>query len=110
MKELTPIECHEWSGETSDMHFRGYVLDEAGTFFFQHSHDYSHPTLIATGGLRIWIEDEMIGDFMAPDVIEIAARKKHKFQALEPQTRFFCIHDLNGADYEIFETNKGESK
>lgn len=106
MKELQPIDAHEWSGCAADHHFRGYCLDEEGTFFFQHSHDYSHPTLVATGALRAWIDGKHIGDFYAPAVIEVAAGKKHKFQALLSMTRFFCVHYLEGKPYQILEEHK----
>lgn len=101
-------EPHEYIEEVCGVYFRGYCLEKRGTPFHQHSHDYEHATLIATGALRVWVDGEHIGDFVAPKAIKIEAKKMHKFQALADGTRFYCIHNLEGEPYRILRFNKGD--
>lgn len=104
------VQPDEYIDDVCGTYFRGYCLEEAGTYFKQHSHDYSHATLIATGGIRVWVEDKFIGDFYAPKAVEIEAGKKHTFQSLRPQTWFYCVHNLNGKQYQILEEHQETSK
>lgn len=64
----------------------------------QHSHTYDHISLLAKGSIRAWKDGEFYGDFTAPEGIFIAAGVKHIFQALEPETIIYCIHNTHGED------------
>lgn len=67
-------------------------MDKAGIMVPQHSHSYSHSSMLATGSVRVWRDGEIIGDFKAPIPIEIPAKCKHMFMSLEPNTVVYCIH------------------
>jgi hypothetical protein len=41
----------------------------------------------------MWQDEKLIGDFRAPYPIFIAAKVKHTFQSLEPNTLIYCIHN-----------------
>lgn len=102
------VAIREYIDDVCGVYFRGHCLDKRGMKFHQHSHDYAHATLIATGGLRVWVEGKHIGDFMAPKAIAIEAGKLHDFQALADETWFYCVHNLNGEEYRILARNEGE--
>jgi len=61
----------------------------------QHSHSTDHLSFVATGAVRVWVEDELMGDYRAPIGILIKARHKHMFLSLEPNTTVLCIHRTN---------------
>lgn len=55
-----------------------------------HSHDFHHITLLAQGSLRVDV-DGNTKDFVAPQLIFIAAGKIHDLHALEDNTVAYCI-------------------
>lgn len=67
----------------------------AGTHIAQHSHATDHLSVVASGAVRAWRDDEMIGDFRAPAGIVIRARVRHMFLALEDHTTVLCIHRVD---------------
>lgn len=77
------------------MHF-----EKAGDIEFGHTHPFDHLTLLATGSLKIKVDDkETI--FKAPHMIYIHKDVKHELTALEDNTVAYCIHALrdgNGVD------------
>lgn len=82
-----------WETTASDGVFiKMLKLTKMGMIVPQHAHKYAHTTLLATGRLRMWKNDELVGDLDAPLAIEIEANVKHKFQSLLPDTVAFCIH------------------
>jgi len=66
-----------------------------GTFVPQHSHAYAHSSMLASGSVRVWQNDELKGDFKAPIPINIPAGVKHTFMSLEPNTVVYCIHRID---------------
>lgn len=70
-------------------------LAEAGTVVPQHSHAYAHTSMLAVGSVRVWCDDELLGDFKAPRPIAINAGCKHTFLTLEPGTLLYCIHNVS---------------
>jgi len=73
-------------------------MEKSGTFVPQHSHKYSHASLLACGSVRVWKDDILHGDFIAPIPISIAAGCKHTFMSLEPNTVIYCIHHLDESE------------
>ena len=69
-------------------------LKDAGTLVPQHSHTFDHTSMLAVGSVRVWVEDQFQGDFKAPTPLFIAAKRKHTFQSLEPNTIIYCIHNV----------------
>lgn len=77
------------------MHFK-----KAGDTEHGHTHPFDHLTLLASGSLRVTVNDETT-EFKAPHMIYIKAEFNHELVALEDNTVAFCIHALrkgNGID------------
>ncbi len=72
-------------------------LNRAGIFVPQHSHKYDHASMLASGSIRVWCDDILVGDFKAPYPIAIKAGTKHTFQSLEPSI-VYCIHNISRED------------
>lgn len=68
-------------------------LAQQGTMVPQHAHSYDHTTMLAKGSVRVWMEGQLKGDFVAPKALFIKAKVKHTFQSLEPDTLLYCIHN-----------------
>jgi len=87
-------------------------IPDAGTVVLQHSHQYDHVSLLATGSVRAWADGVEIGDYVAPKGIEIKAGVKHTFLSLEDETVIYCIHNVaRQGDVQILEEHhivKGE--
>lgn len=67
-----------------------------GTYIPQHSHATDHLTIIATGAVRAWADEVLLGDFKAPAGIVIKARVQHLFLALGPvTTTVLCVHRVD---------------
>lgn len=75
--------------------FVKHAIFEAGTHIAQHSHESDHLSVIATGAVRAWCDDRLLGDFKAPAGIVIRAHTKHMFLALEPMTTVLCVHRVD---------------
>lgn len=73
-----------------------FVARRAGTFIGQHSHVYDHGHLVASGEVRLFVDDKEVGDFSAGAMILIEAGKKHVLLALENNTMGVCIHNVHG--------------
>ena len=72
-----------------------HVIPKAGTYVPQHSHGYDHLSLLASGAMRAWCDDKLVGNFKAPAEIRIPAGTKHTFLALTDETIFYCIHNAD---------------
>lgn len=70
------------------MHFK-----KAGDIEKGHSHQFDHLTLLATGKLKVTVEEKTT-EFIAPHMIFIAKDKYHELEALEDNTIAYCIHAL----------------
>ena len=68
------------------------LTPDAGTLIPQHAHRHPHLSYLAAGSVRVWADDVLLGDYMAPAAIKIAAEVKHRFLTLEPWTLVLCIH------------------
>jgi len=68
------------------------LLATAGIYVPQHSHTYDHASMIASGSVRVWQDEKLMGDFKAPMPFEIKAGVKHTFLSLEDNTVVYCIH------------------
>lgn len=66
------------------------------TYIPQHSHEFEHLSVVASGAVRVWQDDELMGDYRAPAGIVIRAHVKHLFLALEPNTSVLCVHRVDG--------------
>lgn len=91
-----------------DVFIKQMVLEKAGCEVAQHAHKYAHTTLVATGALRVWRGDELIGDFEAPSRIYIPANAMHRMMALKDNTLGYCIHNVSRSEgtVEITAENK----
>jgi hypothetical protein len=95
LSDFEPVEIPEGIEiHTSDGVFiKQMCLPRAGIFIPQHSHTYDHHSMLATGSIRVWRDDKLVGDFKAPAGILIGAGTKHTFMSLEPSV-VYCIHNI----------------
>ncbi len=70
-------------------------VPDAFTLIPQHSHLYDHTSMLAVGSVRVWADEKLLGDFIAPHGILIKAKVKHRFLTLVPGTLIYCIHNLS---------------
>ena len=97
-----PIELPDVEFSIADEIFiKQMYLKDAGMCVPQHSHKYDHTSMLATGSIRVWCDDVLIGDIKAPKPIEIKAGTKHTFMSLEPNTIVYCIHNTRDHGVEI---------
>ena len=73
-------------------------LPRVGMAVPQHAHTYDHYTLLAAGGLSVWVDGVKIGDYEAPKPIFIKAGTKHLLISTQPNTIAYCIHNLHDED------------
>lgn len=94
-----------WEVATNDGVFvKQMHIAKAGTFIPQHSHEYTHSSLLAVGSVRLWREELYVADYVAPTILSIEAGIKHMFQALEDNTVVYCIHNISRtSQYEFLE-------
>lgn len=88
----------EFVEEVCGIYFRSVLLDQQWDLVEQHRHDHDHATYVGAGSVRMWIDGTPVGDFKAGQAIAIVAGKAHAFQALEPNTRLACVHDVKSAE------------
>ena len=91
-----PRDPLEFVEEVAGIYFRSIVLN-AFDVVPQHVHDHDHATLIGNGSVRVWVDGVYKKDVPAGHAIEIKAGTRHLFQALEPNTRLTCVHDVASA-------------
>ena len=82
--------------------YKVWRVPDMSTLIPQHSHDYDHMTIIIAGAVRVWRDDELVGDFLAPSTVQIPKHCKHSFLTLTSGTIFGCVHreDTANAVYE----------
>ena len=105
MESIQPdtIEFHSVDG----VFIKSMGLPKAGIVVPQHSHVYAHLSMLARGSVRVWCDDELLGDFIAPRGIHIKAGAKHTFVSLEPDTLIYCIHNVSRTgEVEILERHE----
>ena len=90
---------------TPDLFIKTVLVHKAGTLIPQHSHKFSHVSLLSVGRMRVWVDDVLKGEYAAdpmPKGILIHAGVKHRFETLTDGVVFSCIHALHGTeDIEI---------
>ena len=92
-----PLDYVEFD-EVDDIWIRSYTVEKAQTVLAQHSHAHDHATIVSRGAVELWLDDEIIGQYVAPAVIKIPAGKKHHFKALTDDVVLCCLHNLRGTD------------
>lgn len=70
------------------------VVALAGSLVPQHSHEYDHLTLLATGRVRVLEAGVVTGEYSAPAGIVIKAGVKHLFETLTDNVTIYCIHNV----------------
>jgi hypothetical protein len=80
---------------TDGIFIKQLFIKSAGSLVPQHSHEYSHVSMLAVGAIRAWCDGVLLGDFVAPHPLHIAALKKHTFQSLVDNTLIYCIHNVS---------------
>lgn len=97
--ELAPLGSQpvERIEEVSGIYFRSVLL-ERGTVIPQHTHDHNHATYVGSGKARLWVNGVWRADYPAGHAVEVKAGQSHVFQALEPNTRLACVHDVASAE------------
>jgi quercetin dioxygenase-like cupin family protein len=89
-KQRTSLVANTWIRQ---MHF-----EKAGDANCGHAHAFDHQTILAHGKFRVYVEDR-VSDFEAPMVLFIKAGKEHKIEALEDNSKAFCVHAVrNGVN------------
>src|SRR5436309_654435 len=76
----------------SNLWIKQLVFKTAGMMALSHAHSFDHQTLLATGRLRVYVDDAHVRDFTAPQIIIVRAGQHHCFVALEDNTAAYCIH------------------
>jgi hypothetical protein len=91
---------HVQIGCVANLFSRQMQFKKAGDLEHGHTHPFDHLTLLASGSLRVKVNNK-ITDFKAPHMIYIKAEYEHELTALEDNTVAYCIHALrngNGVD------------
>jgi len=83
---------------TDDLFVKTAVVADAGTVIPTHQHRWAHITLLAYGSMRVWADDQDLGEFTGPVGILIRAGAKHTFLTTSPGVVFACIHAIHGTD------------
>jgi hypothetical protein len=93
--------------EVDDIWVRAYAIEKSGSVAAQHVHPHDHVTLVSSGAVRAWQDDEDMGVFPAPSMITVRAGKKHMFVALTDNVVLCCLHNLRGTGLESPEIMEG---
>jgi hypothetical protein len=56
--------------------------------------------MVVQGAVRVWRDEDLIGDFKAPAMIKIGAHALHRFLTLSDNTTIACLHNVDHADPE----------
>jgi hypothetical protein len=75
-----------------------YTVPDANTLLPQHAHRHSHLTLVISGTVEAWADDEPLGKFEAPAFIKIEALVKHRFLTCTSGVQLACIHASDAVD------------
>ena len=86
--------------EVDDMWIRSYVVKKAHSILPQHSHEHDHATIVSRGTVEVWHGGEFVGQYTAPAVITVPAKKLHYFKTLTDDVVLCCLHNLRGTGLE----------
>ena len=79
-----------------------HTVKDAGTILPQHQHSFPHLSAIMAGAVRVEADGVDLGIFEAPAFVKIAARTRHTFTTLRPNTVISCLHVVaEGEDVDI---------
>lgn len=95
-KEPEKIEFHL----ADNVFVKMIVLEKDGMVARGHKHSFDHTSFLATGSMRLWKDDVLVGDLKAPTGIFIEAGVVHEMVALEDDTMFLCVHNTHGLETE----------
>lgn len=74
------------------------LIPDAGTLVPTHRHSYGHISYVAAGAVRVWRDDVLLGEFVAPAAVRIEARAAHKILSLVDCTLVLCVHAVGEAE------------
>ena len=98
------VQPDKWEFHGEDGVFiKQIMLAKAGYTVPGHAHTYDHTSMLASGKVRMWRNDQLVGDFEAPTGIKIEAHCRHQFTALTDNTILYCIHNTHGFPREQLE-------
>lgn len=80
------------------IYLKTYVVPDRGTLLPQHSHRHPHISFVVSGVVRVWADEELLGDYAGPRAVKIAAGVKHSFLTLTDRVCFSCIHNADHAE------------
>lgn len=95
------FEIVEFVEEVGGIYFRSIVLPFKGMTIPQHVHSEPHATYVGSGAARLYIDYREAVDVQAGHAIEVAAGKRHWFEALEDNTRLVCVWSSEAAAREM---------
>ena len=72
-----------------------WTVRDRGTLLPMHSHSFAHISYIVSGVVRVWRDDEQLGDFIGPCAIKIPALAMHRFQTLSDNVTILCLHNAD---------------
>jgi quercetin dioxygenase-like cupin family protein len=75
-----------------------WTVRDRGTLLPQHSHVWPHISYIVSGVVRVWRDDELLGDYAGPCAVKIPAHALHKFLTLTDDVTILCIHNADHAE------------
>lgn len=78
---------------------RQMAFAKAGDRNEGHIHNYDHITLLASGSVNVYVEDQ-VTEYKAPYMIVIAKGQRHFLEALEDNTVAYCVHALRNSESE----------
>lgn len=88
-----PNQPQIFDGKIGNFFIKKIIIKDKESIVPQHSHTTDHTTLVESGAVEAWKEEEYLGIFEAPAKIFIAAEVKHTFKTLQDNTVLYCIHD-----------------
>lgn len=80
------------------LYAKTWEIEDRGTLLPQHAHRHAHISYIVRGAVRVWQDDEQLGDFVGPCAIKIPAYALHKFLTLSDHVVILCLHNADHID------------
>jgi hypothetical protein len=77
------------------LYAKTWEIRDRGTLLPQHAHCWDHISYVVSGVVRVWQDDEMLGDFVGPCAIKIPALALHKFLTLSDHVVILCLHNAD---------------
>jgi quercetin dioxygenase-like cupin family protein len=69
------------------------IMENAGDYVISHEHNYDHLSLLATGHVRVTVDD-VATVYTAPTAVTVKAGAKHKIEALSSNVLWYCVHAI----------------